>query len=204
MITNPDYAIHWVWLAWLLSWWMAAVWRKRAVKRPPGGVEILHLAPTIAGAVMLFFTHASPDDPTLQIMNPQRALFEPIQAWRTPVEAGWVCCGLVVVGCLFCWWARIHLGQLWSGSITLKAEHRVVDTGPYRLVRHPIYTGLILAAFATAAEKATWLAIGGAFLITFGFWLKAGFEERFLRAELGREAYDAYAKRTPMLIPFGV
>lgn len=204
MISNPDYAIHWVWFAWLVSWWLAAMWRKRAIRRPPGVVEMVHLIPTIAGAVMLFFTHASPDDPSLQIMNPQRALFEPLQAWRMPEEAGWVCFALVIVGCLFAWWARIHLGQLWSGSITLKSDHRVVDTGPYRLVRHPIYTGLILAAVATAAEKATYLALAGAALIAFGFWIKALFEERFLRAELGREAYDAYARRTPMLIPFGV
>ena len=204
MISNPDYAIHWVWFAWLVSWWLAAMWRKRAIRRPPGVVEMVHLIPTIAGAVMLFFTHASPDDPSLQIMNPQRALFEPLQAWRMPEEAAWVCFALVIVGCLFAWWARIHLGQLWSGSITLKSDHRVVDTGPYRLVRHPIYTGLILAAVATAAEKATYLALAGAALIAFGFWIKALFEERFLRAELGREAYDAYARRTPMLIPFGV
>ena len=108
----------------------------------------------------------------------------------------------MVAGFLFCWWARVHLGQLWSGNITLKADHRVVDTGPYRLVRHPIYTGLILAALATALEKATVLGLSGVLLITFGFWLKARFEEGFLRAQLGAAAYDAYAARTPMLIPF--
>ena len=202
MTATPDYAIHLAWAAWLVSWWLAAVWRKRAVNRPPGVQEVLHLTPTIIGAVMLFFTHASRDDPTLQVMNPRRALFQPIQLWQTPLEAGWVCFALVVAGCLFAWWARIHLGQLWSGSITVKADHRVVDTGPYRMVRHPIYTGLILAAFATAAEKATVLALSGAALIAFGFWLKARFEERFLRKELGREAYDAYARRTRMLVPF--
>ena len=198
----PDYAISWAWVAWMVSWWLAAVWRKRAVKRPPGVQELLHLTPTIAGFVMLFFTHAPPADPSLQVMNPSRAPFEPIQLWRTPLEAGWACFALVVAGFLFCWWARVHLGQLWSGNITLKADHRVVDTGPYRLVRHPIYTGLILAALATALEKATVLGLSGVLLITFGFWLKARFEEGFLRAQLGAAAYDAYAARTPMLIPF--
>jgi len=202
MIDNPDYAIATVWVAWLVSWWLAAVWLKRAVKRPPGVVEFLHLLPTVAGVVMLFFTHATPEDPSRQVMNPRHPLFTPIQLWRTPPEAGWACLGLVVLGCLFCWWARVHLGKLWSGDITIKADHRIVDTGPYRLVRHPIYTGLILAALGTALEKATILAFGGVALITFGFWLKARFEERFLRAELGREAYDAYAAKTPMLIPF--
>ena len=108
---------------------------------------------------------------------------------------------LTVAGFLFCWWARLHLGRLWSGSITLKSDHRVVDTGPYRLVRHPIYTGLIMAALGMALEKATLLAFGGLALLVVGLWLKARFEEGFLRAELGRQAYDAYAARTPMLLP---
>ncbi len=104
-------------------------------------------------------------------------------------------------GYLFCWWARVHLGRLWSGTVTLKPDHRVVDTGPYRLVRHPIYTGLILSALATAAEKGTVLGFAGVALIVVGFWLKARLEEGFLRKELGPKAYDSYAARTPMLIP---
>ncbi|HEX4096676.1 MAG TPA: isoprenylcysteine carboxylmethyltransferase family protein [Caulobacteraceae bacterium] len=198
----PDYAIIFAWLAWVVTWWLAAVWSKRAIRRPPQVQEFIHMTPTVIGAVVMFSTHASLDDPSLQVMNSPRALFEPIQLWRTPPDLGWACFGLAILGFAFCWWARVHLGKLWSGSITLKADHRIVDTGPYRLVRHPIYTGLILAALGTALEKATLLAFGGVVLITFGFWIKARFEEGFLRAELGREAYDAYARRTRMLVPF--
>ncbi|HEY5410232.1 MAG TPA: isoprenylcysteine carboxylmethyltransferase family protein [Caulobacteraceae bacterium] len=201
MTFSPNFAISMGWLAWVVSWWLAAVWRKHAIKRPPQIQELTHLAPTVIGAVLLFFTHAAPAAPSRQVMNPGHPLFAPIQLWMTPPLAGWACFVLAVVGFLFCWWARVHLGALWSGSITLKADHRVVDTGPYRLVRHPIYTGLILSALATALEKATILAFVGLALITFGFWLKARFEEGFLRAELGRGAYDAYAARTPMLVP---
>ena len=105
-------------------------------------------------------------------------------------------------GIFFAWWARIHLGRLWSGSITRKEGHHVVDTGPYRLVRHPIYTGLIGATIATATAAATVTAVVGAVLITFGMWLKARTEERFLTEELGPEAYAAYQRRVPMLVPF--
>ncbi len=201
MSIGPDWAISMTWVAWVLSWWAAAAWRKRAIKRPAWLQEAAHLAPTVLGAMLLFSTHAPRADPSRQVLNNSRAMIEPIQLWLTPPVVGWACVGLAVVGCLFCWWARIHLGTLWSGDITLKSDHRVVDTGPYRLVRHPIYTGLILAALATALEKGTILGLAGVALITFGFWLKAGFEERFLRDQLGREAYDAYAARTPMLIP---
>ncbi len=201
MTGRPDFAIHLAWLAWLVSWWLAAFWRRRTIKRPPSSQELAHLAPTVLGFGLLFSTHAPLNDASRQIFNNAPAIVEPIRLWATSLGLAWACFGLVVAGCLFCWWARVTLGVLWSGNITVKSDHRVVDTGPYRLVRHPIYTGLILAAAATAIEKATVLAIAGAALIVFGFWLKARFEERFLRQELGREAYDSYAARTPMLVP---
>ncbi|HVU19321.1 MAG TPA: isoprenylcysteine carboxylmethyltransferase family protein, partial [Rhizomicrobium sp.] len=99
-------------------------------------------------------------------------------------------------------WARIWLGALWSGQVTKKEDHRVIDTGPYRIVRHPIYTGILIAIYATAALKGTVLALAGALLITIGLWMKARLEERFLRDELGRD-YDAYRTRVPMLMPLG-
>jgi protein-S-isoprenylcysteine O-methyltransferase Ste14 len=78
----------------------------------------------------------------------------------------------------------------------------VVNTGPYRVVRHPIYTGIIIATFATAIDKGTYVAVAGAVLMLVGWFIKARVEERFLRVQLGVDAYDAYARRTAMLIPF--
>lgn len=104
-------------------------------------------------------------------------------------------------GFAFCWWARIHLGRMWSSSVTRKADHHIIDTGPYSLVRHPIYTGIILAAAATAALEARAIAFAGLALVTIGFWIKARLEERFLRNELGAEVYDANARRTGMPFP---
>ena len=114
---------------------------------------------------------------------------------------GWALAGLTVLGFLFCWWARLSLGSLWSGNITAKADHRIVDTGPYALVRHPIYTGMITAAAGMAVLNGSLLNIVGVALVIVGFTIKARIEERFLRTELGAEAYDAYAKRVGMLIP---
>jgi len=70
------------------------------------------------------------------------------------------------------------------------------------MVRHPIYTGLILALLATAVAEATITALIGAALVIFGIYLKASSEERFLRVELGPDVYDSYRRRIPMLIPF--
>lgn len=116
-----------------------------------------------------------------------------------------VACALIVVmslGLLLTWLARIHLGRLWSSAITRKEKHRVVDTGPYAFVRHPIYLGIITALVTTAAIEATLAALVGATLICSGLWLKARAEERFLMVELGPDDYRSYCRRVPMLIPF--
>ena len=109
---------------------------------------------------------------------------------------------VVLLGISFTWWARIHLGRFWSNAITRKEGHSIVELGPYGLVRHPIYTGLILAILATGAAVATVASLLGAVLISFGEWQKARMEERFLSAELGAEAYQSYSRRVPMIVPF--
>ena len=118
-----------------------------------------------------------------------------------PDGPGWTLFALSVAGFGLCWWARIHMGGFWSGSVTLKPGHRVVDNGPFALVRHPIYTGFILAALCMAVLRGTLVNFAGLGLIVLGFWLKARLEERFLKAQLGAQDYDDYAARTPMLIP---
>jgi protein-S-isoprenylcysteine O-methyltransferase Ste14 len=125
------------------------------------------------------------------------------QARYAPLPVSWAMVGLTFVGFAFAWWARIHLGRLWSGRITRKEGHHVVDTGPYALVRHPIYTGILLSGIATAVALGAVHAYIGAFLLIVGYWMKARIEENWLREQLGPADYDAYRKRVPMLVPFG-
>lgn len=133
---------------------------------------------------------------------PGQHYYAQTQLWHFAGAMNWIWAGLTAAGLSFTWWARIHLGLLWSDCVVKKAGHHVVDTGPYRLVRHPIYAGLIFAAFATAIERGTSFALLGAAILTLAFYIKARREERFLRAELGENAYDAYARKTAMLVPF--
>jgi protein-S-isoprenylcysteine O-methyltransferase Ste14 len=109
---------------------------------------------------------------------------------------------LVVLGLIFAWWARIHLGRLWSSGVTKKAGHYLVDSGPYGIVRHPIYTGILLAILATTAAKGTVLGIAGCLLVMLGAWSKARLEEQWLIRELGEDIYQSYRQRVPMLVPF--
>jgi protein-S-isoprenylcysteine O-methyltransferase Ste14 len=173
-----------VWLAWALSWGVAALWTAKTVEQPEG--QTLYRVLTVLGVVLLFGFWR----------NTATRFWQPDTAWK------WALVGAAVLGFAFCWWARLHMGKLWSASITRKEDHRVVDSGPYAIVRHPIYTGIILAGFAAAMMRGTLIALAGAVVFTLSFYVKARLEERFLRAELGAEAYDAYAARVAMLVPF--
>jgi protein-S-isoprenylcysteine O-methyltransferase Ste14 len=185
---SPDVATARVWIVWIVSWWLAAFWRDRAVKRPAVALEIWYRVFVIAGAVLLYRSFI-PGSPVLSL-------------WMLQSPARWSMVGFVVIGLLFTWWARIHLGRLWSSSVTRKADHRIVDSGPYGLVRHPIYTGIILAQYATAVQGGSAQALAGAALMSVGWYMKARIEESFLRAQMEPGVYDAYARRVPMLVPF--
>ena len=182
---NPQIqAIYGIWSFWALTWFVAAVWSGRTEKRPAAFSSVGYYAFVIAGGVMLF---SSPIGANASSM---------------PLIVGWILVVIAAGGVAFAWWARLHLGALWSGTVQKKEGHHVIDTGPYRLVRHPIYTGIITTAFATALAKETPIAFLGAAIMAYGWYLKARLEERFLRQELGQDAYGMYARRVPMLLPF--
>ena len=187
VVSSPTSACGLLWDLWIVSWGIAAVWSRRAVARPAALDEIVHWLPTVVGFGLLAFGSVGTH-------------FRPL--WISPPAAGWTMAGACAAGLAFTWWARIWLGSLWSGSVSRKNDHTVIQTGPYRWVRHPIYTGLILGAFAQAAAIGQAPNLLGAALMTLGLWLKARLEERFLGRELGADAYGDYRRRTPMLVPF--
>lgn len=188
-------ALYLVWTGWALSWGVAAFWADRTISRPPAKREWRYRPFTVAGFALLLFhpVRAGPGGAVA-------ILFAPL--WRLPAAVEWALAGLALAGACFAWWGRLHLGRLWSASLTRKADHRVVDSGPYAIVRHPIYTGLIAAATATVLIFASPLCAIGFPLFVVGYVLKAREEERFLSAELGAEAYGRYRARVPMLLPF--
>jgi protein-S-isoprenylcysteine O-methyltransferase Ste14 len=192
---RPDIAIYVPWAVWYASWVIAARWSNATVKYPSAASQLFFYLFEGGGFATLLILAGKPPPY-------RRDEWQYLPLWNLPDETKWAMIGLATAGFLFCWWARIHLGRLWSGFITRKEGHRVVDTGPYRIVRHPIYTGVLIAALATVAIRGSWIAFGGFTLLLVGFYIKARTEERFLRRELGAEAYDSYAARTAMLVPF--
>jgi protein-S-isoprenylcysteine O-methyltransferase Ste14 len=170
-----------IWIGWIVSWIAAAFWSDRTQARAALSRVWFHRVIMTLGAVLMLPWAARQ--------------FGALRLWHVGLGGADSLAGLTLAGILFAWWARIHIGRLWSGSITRKEGHRIVDTGPYALVRHPIYTGLITALLASAIAQATLTALIGSVLVSFGLWLKARVEERFLMAELGAEAYAAYRGR---------
>ena len=180
------------WIVWYATWLMGVVWSGKTKVQMKTDVSGAYRMLASLGAVMLFW----PSGAATAVLGP---LTRPL--WTAPAWIEWTLYGLLLAAFGFCWWARAHLGRLWSGFVTLKEDHRIVDTGPYGLVRHPIYTGVMGAAVATALVRASPAGLLGALLLIWGFAMVARIEERFLRDQLGAEAYDAYSRRVPMLVP---
>jgi protein-S-isoprenylcysteine O-methyltransferase Ste14 len=182
-------AIVALWVTFALSWLAAAWWRNPLDAQVGTKREIPYRIVLLVGGLVL--------------LVPAHGYSGPWRLWPVTRDEAWVCAALIAVGFAFSWWARIQLGALWSGPITKRANHRVIDTGPYAIVRHPIYTGILLSIYATAAVKGTAFGIAGASIITLGLWMKARLEERWLGQALEPGAYEAYRRRVPMLLPFG-
>jgi protein-S-isoprenylcysteine O-methyltransferase Ste14 len=183
----PTKALSFLWIIWVISWWAAALWSDRDAKRASSISQAPNQIMVISGALLLFgFARLRYHDVLL-----------------TPIGEGaaWCMVALAAAGLSFAWWARIHLGRLWSRWVVSKADHRIIQSGPYSVVRHPIYTGIGLASLATAVIYGTGFAYLGAALIILSFYIKARLEEQFLRQELGAAAYEDYSRRVPMLVP---
>jgi protein-S-isoprenylcysteine O-methyltransferase Ste14 len=177
-----------IWLAWVASWILASFWSGRTKAAVPTLASLVYRLPILLGAICL--------------MPPVERFLGAEPLYRLPNAAIYAVAVIVVLGLSFVWWARIHLGRFWSNAITHKEDHRIIDTGPYGVVRHPIYTGQIIGLLATGIAIGNWAAMLGTVLISFGEWQKARMEERFLTVELGADVYGPYCRRVPMIVPF--
>jgi protein-S-isoprenylcysteine O-methyltransferase Ste14 len=182
-----------LWFVFVISWNVTTRHAAPTIATPGARRERLYGLVISFGLIMILMA------PRMIVLPPLRAVVPWI--WVNPPLLEWAMLLVIAAGAALCWWARLHLGRLWSDAVTRKEGHRIVDTGPYRLVRHPIYTGFIVIYVGLAILCATGLALVAVALITLGLWLKARLEEQFLLEELGAAAYDAYKARTPMLVP---
>jgi len=176
-----------LWLAWLAYWMVAAANVKAVRRREAFATRFGHVALSVLAAALLAF--------------PDRRLPWLDQRFLPPtIIAYWLGLLMLAVGIAFAVWARRYLGRNWSGTVTVKQNHELIRSGPYRLVRHPIYTGLLLAILGTAVAFGEWRGLLAFALLTGSLLLKLRIEERFMSESFPKE-YARYRAEVPALIP---
>jgi protein-S-isoprenylcysteine O-methyltransferase Ste14 len=176
------------WGAFFIVWVLAALFTKRTVYHESGARRLRYMIPIAFGSYLVFSGRRLPRPFNLDIIPQTNAIL---------VAAAILClCGLG-----FCLWARAVLGRNWSGTVTLKEDHELIVRGPYRLVRHPIYTGLLAMLIATAIERGNIAGMIGLLLVFVSFWIKSGHEEEVMRKQFP-DQYAVYGERVKRIIPF--
>ena len=176
-----------LWLVWLLYWLLGAGRLKAVARRESRLQRASHGVPLVLAALLLVLPgHALGALATLFIAR----------SW-TGYGIG---VALVALGLGYAVQARRHLGANWSATVTLKQAHSLIRSGPYRRVRHPIYTGLLLAFAGSALALAEWRGLLALLLVTGSLWLKLRREERWLLEHFGDD-YAEYRKTSWALLP---
>lgn len=175
------------WLAFVIVWAITAARTKQTRVVESFGGQLLYRAVTVVAVLLIFPFRITANVLPAPIFPSSQALY-------------YVACAVTVIGILFAFWARFHLGQNWSGNVTIKADHELIRTGPYARIRHPIYTGILLALLGTGLAANVWRAVLGFALAILAFWIKARREEAVLEKEFG-DRFAEHLRLTGMFLP---
>jgi protein-S-isoprenylcysteine O-methyltransferase Ste14 len=190
-VITIDQIIHCTQLLYLL---LTAVWLgsmpfvKRTLRKQPISSGLQHTIVVGAGLYLLFGSSSMPD-----------WLNQPVFTVTLPIAlAGF---GLAICGVGLSIWARLILGENWSSSPSIKQDHALIVTGPYRAVRHPIYTGFLIAFLGSALQQGLVRSFLAVFTCAVGLCLKVSVEEEFMVQRFG-EAYLRYRRNVSALVPY--
>jgi protein-S-isoprenylcysteine O-methyltransferase Ste14 len=183
-LDTPDAAfISLCFASFAVAWIIGAFFSKRTRERSPTLYLIL-----FAVAIWVFLASGISHMPDVEL-------------WPYTRQTGLVADIVVAFGLFFLLWARITLGTNWSGTVTIKENHELITTGPYAIVRHPIYTGMLVMLFGVAILTGHAIVFGFVAVVTVAMWVKSLTEEGMMTKEFP-DAYPAYRQRVPALIPF--
>ncbi len=178
-----------MWFAWMVTWVLLALRTKRAQQRLKLLPAVTYMVPTAVGAYLCLS---------------EARILRSLRLWRPAVPdippLMWLGAALTFAGLLFAIWARLYLGKNWSGMVTVKHDHELIRTGPYRFVRHPIYSGILLALTGTVLCRRNVWGFLGVMLVWLGLWLKSRLEEGFMAETFGSQ-YDDYRRTTGGILP---
>lgn len=185
--SSPFEWIDVCWAIFGLYWLGSAFHRKTTKKRETYFQRLLYTIPLLFAFYFLFRPEAH--------YGWLGARFVPEGgAWE------WIGVGLAAAGVAVAIWARWHLGSNWSGVVTLKEGHELIRTGPYRAVRHPIYTGILIGLFGTLITVGEIRGLIALLIAWLSFYIKARREESFLAQEFG-PAFAEHRRHTGMFFP---
>lgn len=183
-----SYLFFFMWLGYFVYWWAMSKDVKATERSEPDSSRLARLV-LVIGAVALLWLPSTP----VPLINHR---FLPLSP-----ACFWIGVAITAIGLLFSVWARRYLGSNWSQAVTLKKDHELITSGPYALLRHPIYTGLLLGIVGCAVARGEWRGLLAVALVFFTLWQKLKLEEKWMRAQFG-ESYEAYCQRVPALVPF--
>jgi protein-S-isoprenylcysteine O-methyltransferase Ste14 len=183
-----DYFFTAIWIVFLLYWQVKALGAKTTQRIEPAVSRIVRAVVFLIAIAILSWPRFPL--PWLYLR------FLPQGLWTF-----WLGAAITVAGLLFAVWARVHLGKNWSRSVTIKEDHQLIVSGPYALVRHPIYTGILTGFLGTAIATTQVRGLIAFALIFFVLWYKLRMEEQWMRAQFG-DSYKAYCRHTAALVPF--
>jgi len=175
------------WIVFVLYWIVSAIRTRDTLQTESFASRYAILLIEVAGFVLLFRHSAGIGFLGNRVMH------------RTLASA--------IVGSILTWmgiglaiWARYHLAEYWSARITIKEDHQLIRTGPYTRLRHPIYSGIVLAAIGSAVVIDQWRCVLGVCLVLMGYCIKARKEETMLTQQFG-DAFREHQKHAGFLIP---
>jgi protein-S-isoprenylcysteine O-methyltransferase Ste14 len=176
-----------LWLAWCAYWLFAASNVKSTTREESPGSRAGHIVPLVIAGMLLWLPRVP------------FAFFDDTIIPRTPALY-FIGAAVVAAGLLFAVWARLYLGRNWSGTVTLKQDHELIRSGPYRYVRHPIYTGLLIAFVGSAIARDQWRGVIAVVIVYLALWRKLRLEERWMIETFG-DAYRRFRAEVPALVP---
>jgi protein-S-isoprenylcysteine O-methyltransferase Ste14 len=176
------------WMALVLVWVVSALRTKRTIQNQSSTWQLLYTAILVVGVYLIFAKQSGIPwlDRQLFLVTVRIAL------------AGFLA---VLMGVVFSIWARLMLGDNWSNRVTVKENHTLVRRGPYRIVRHPIYSGILLGMLGSALQRGEMCSFVGVIICGLSFWLKTRAEEQFMVQRFGEE-YRQYRHKVKALAPF--
>jgi protein-S-isoprenylcysteine O-methyltransferase Ste14 len=178
-----------LWTAWLIYWRISAAGVKAVRRRESAASRAAHLLPLAIAGLLLWMPAIAGGGILFQHFMPHTLL------------TYWAGTGLLALGLGFSVWARVYLGRNWSATVTVKEDHELIRGGPYALVRHPIYSGLLVAFIGSAIARAEWRGVLAVLIVLAALWRKLRLEERFMSETFGDE-YRHYREHTAALIPY--